>query len=101
SSSLITEIQRTTMFFVDTAGLALTIYLTFLTTGVSVLFWGRMHRIERRMDSLEIAMREGFKESREEMRAGFAKNDSEIAIMRSDLTHVALAVGAKPRASGD
>lgn len=78
------------MIAVDITDLALAIYLTFLTTGVSALFWGRMNRLERRMDSLETAMREGFRGIHEEM-----------AIMRSDLTHVALAVGAKPRASGD
>lgn len=72
----------------DITDLALAIYLTFMTTGISALFWGRMNRLDRRMDSLETTMREGFRGTHEEM-----------AIMRSDLTHVALAVGAKPRAS--
>lgn len=72
------------------AELILGIYLTFFGGAVSALFWTRMNRLEDRLERVEQHM--ATKEDVAEVR-------SETAIMRSDLTHVALAVGAKPRAS--
>lgn len=94
------------------AELILGIYLTFFGGAMSALFWTRMNRLEERMDGIEArmatkedlaALRDEMhgrlEEQRGEMGGGFAGLRAEMAIMRSDLTHVALAVGARPRAS--
>lgn len=61
----------------------------------------RLERVEQQMATKEDlgVLREEMAVFRRETQDGFLRSGSEMAIMRSDLTHVALAVGAKPRAS--
>lgn len=79
------------------------IYLAAVPPALGFLFWGRLNRLETRMDDLRSEMRAEFGseigELRSEMRAEFSNVRQEIAALRSDLTQVALAVGARPRAS--
>ena len=72
----------------DLTAVILATYLTLLGGGIAALFWTRLNRLEAKMDTFA---------TREDLNA--LRN--EVAIMRSDLTQVALAVGARPRASGD
>jgi hypothetical protein len=64
------------------------IYLAVVPPALGVLFWGRFNRLESRMDAFELKVATEFTDVRRE-----------ITALRSDLTQVALAVGARPRAS--
>lgn len=83
------------------------VFTAFLGGGLGALVWVRMSRLEARQDEIQKDLA-GF---REQMATGFGlvaatREDvarvhdemgemrGEMAIMRSDLTHVALAVGA-------
>jgi len=46
-------------------------------------------------------VREEFRSTRAEMAGEFLSVRAEMATMRSDITHIALAVGARPRAEGE
>lgn len=79
-------------------------YLTLVGGGIAALFWTRLNRIESRMQSF--ATREDLNRLETKVDACATREElsalrGEMAIMRSDLTQVALAVGARPRASGD
>lgn len=75
------------------------IYLAVVPPALGVLFWGRLNRLESRMDAFEVKVTSEFGVLRAELRQEFSDVRQEIAGLRSDLTHVALAVGARPRAS--
>ena len=75
------------------------IYLAVVPPALGFLFWGRLNRLEARMDTSELRVATEFGALRTEMRQEFSEIRKEIAGLRSDLTHVALAVGARPRAS--
>jgi hypothetical protein len=69
--------------------------LVFIGIRGAYLLKERLDRVEGRIDALP---------TRDEINARFASNDgrldrleSEVAALRSDLTQVALAVGARPR----
>jgi hypothetical protein len=86
------------------------IYMAAVPPALGYLFWGRLNRLESRMDGLESmivseisgirgelgseigGIRSEIAELRSEMR-------QEITALRSDLTQVALAVGARPRSA--
>lgn len=71
--------------------IVITAFITLLTGGLGSLFWSRLNRIEANM-----ATHHDMEQLHEEL----VHLRSEQAVMRSDLTHVALAVGARtPRAS--
>lgn len=82
--------------------LVLGLYLTFFGGAMSGLFWVRMNRIEERLVRVETTMatKDEFNALRQGVQSDLAEMRKDFAIMRSDLTHVALAVGARPRASG-
>jgi hypothetical protein len=70
------------------ADLILGAYVTLLSIGLASLFWVRLNRLESQIS--EMATKEDLAELRREVNA-----------LRSDLTQVALAVGAHgPHASG-
>ncbi|MGH2746427.1 MAG: hypothetical protein ACRDKB_00680 [Actinomycetota bacterium] len=82
-----------------TAGeIVITIFIAFVSTGFGAMFWRRSAELH-----------EDNKALRAEMNARFAQVDGRfgevgdrLAALQSDLTHVALAVGAKlPRAEGE
>ena len=93
------------------------IYLAVVPPALGFLFWGRLNRLETRMDSLGSELRSEMRAEisglRGEVHNGFSQvwaefsqvrseiSDvrQEVAALRSDLTQVALAVGARPRAS--
>jgi len=66
--------------------LILMAFMTLLTGGLGTMFWSRLGRIEDEMRDLRHQMADDFKQVREQ-----------LGIVGSDLTHVALAVGTKPR----
>ena len=63
--------------------LILTAFNAFLMAGLSGLLWTRLNRIDDRLDRLS-----------EQMAACATR--AEVEALRSDLTQVALAVGARP-----
>ncbi|MGH2729655.1 MAG: hypothetical protein ACRDJI_03510 [Actinomycetota bacterium] len=71
--------------------IVITVFIGFVSAGLGALFWARLNRLEGRIDSLsdkvaQMVTRDEFRE--------------EMARLRSDLTQVALAVGAsRPQAS--
>lgn len=76
----------------------ITSFITVLAGGLGTLVWGRLNRMEENMVTRHDfdQIRNGMTQIRDEL-AGFQQ---EFAVMRSDLTHVALAVGAdRPKAS--
>lgn len=104
------------------------IYMAAVPPALGYLFWGRMNRLESRMDAFEVKvtsefgvlraeLRQEFSDVRQEiaglrgelgseigglrgeMHQGFSDLRKEIAGFRSDITQVALAVGTRPRAS--
>ena len=104
--------------------IAIMVFTGLMTSGLGALVWARLNHIESRLDLLaaqsvrreelaefraefrtELAelmaeVRTELAELRAEVRTEFASMRSEMAVVRSDLTHIALAVGArKPRAS--
>lgn len=75
-------------------------YLAFIPPVLGALFVRRFDRVERRLDRMEDRFDEisgaiALCATREEM----GELRRETAALRSDLTQVALAVGARPRAS--
>ena len=64
------------------------IYLAVVPPALGALFWGRFNRLESRMDAFELRVASDFSDVRRE-----------IAALRSDLTQVALAVGARPHSA--
>lgn len=104
----------------DSAVLVLTTFIALMGGALGVLFWSRLNRIEANMatrrELLQVRddlrretahLRDGLEGDIAELRGDMAQLRSdmsqlhgEFAAMRSDLTYVALAVGArKPRAS--
>ena len=95
------------------------IFLAFVSAGLGVTFWKRLSEIRDELKGDIAALRAELKgditDLREELKGGIevgrlgtagliqdmAGLRQEMAIMRSDLTQVALAVGAHPRASND
>jgi hypothetical protein len=95
-------------------------YFALIPPVLGALFWRRLDRMERGLDELSKAVagcatreemaelsravggcatREEMGEFRREMRSELGQLRGEHAALRSDLTQVALAVGARPRAS--
>lgn len=65
-------------------------------------FLGRGHVTLRRELKGDIKGLDGKIEGfRQELKADINELRNEMAIMRSDITHIALAVGARPRAEGE
>lgn len=70
---------------------------TATVTGIlGALLWTRLNRLEGRVDSGLDEVKRDLADVRERMatRSDLDKLSGEMAVMRSDLTHVALAVGA-------
>lgn len=65
------------------------------TGGLGTLFWARMNRLEVQIIDIRhsMATREELAHLRAEMRDEFTTLRQDVAVMRSDLTHVALAIG--------
>lgn len=76
------------------------IYMALVPPALGYLFWGRLNRLESRIDAFDLKVASEFALLRAEMRQEFSDFRSEITAMRSDLTHVALAVGTRPRSAG-
>ena len=77
-------------------------FMTFWSGAIIALVWGTYRRLENRIDRLEDGMnaqlsRVDDRFARVDERFGMV--DSQIAGLRADLTQIALAVGARPRAS--
>lgn len=66
------------------------IYMALLPPALGTLFWTRLSRIETMLAQVV---------TRDEFNSATAVSRQEMASFRSDLTQVALAVGARPRAS--
>ncbi len=78
------------MLSVDLQQVAVAVYMTILTGVLASL-------VVRTASNLEVSLRSEIKEVQEEI----SQLRSEMGIMRSDLTHVALALGSRPRAAGE
>lgn len=65
-------------------------FMTFLSSAVGALVWGTYRRLERHIDN-QVARLDARIDRLEE------RLDSQIASVRSDLTQIAIAVGAKPQ----
>lgn len=76
------------------------IYLAVVPPALGVLFWGRLNRLENRIDALELKMAAEFADVRREIAELRSEMRQEITALRSDLTQVASAVGARPRSAG-
>jgi len=83
---------------VTSGEIVITAFIGFVSTGLAALVWARLDRIEARIDRIEerfdpLSEKIGHMVTRDEFR-------EEMAHLRSDLTQVALAVGAsRPQAS--
>ena len=83
-------------------------FLAFVSGGLGVTFWRRLSEFRDDFKGDIASLRQEIGGLREEMRQeiGGLREEmgglrQEMAIMRSDLTQVALAVGTRPRASND
>jgi hypothetical protein len=79
----------------DITQLANTAFLSLLMAFVTWLVLRRIERMETRLD--RTVERLELTPTREEMNARMDRLEAEVGAMRSDLTHVALAVGARTR----
>jgi HAMP domain-containing protein len=79
----------------DVTQLANTAFLSLLMAFVTWLILRRIERLEIRLD--RTIERVELTPTREEMNARIDRLEAEVGAMRSDLTHVALAVGARTR----
>jgi len=74
----------------DLDTVVITVFISLMGGGLGTLFWSRLNKIEGIMGTM--ATRHDIEQLHEEI----VHLRSEQAVMRSDLTHVALAVGARP-----
>ncbi len=81
------------------------LFLAFVSAGLGVTFWKRLSEIRDELKgdiaTLRDELKEAFTTGRSESRGDLGELRREMAIMRSDLTQIALAVGATPRAAND
>jgi hypothetical protein len=92
------------MLGMDVGDFALAGYLTILGGAVGTLFWARLNRIEAEL--ARKADKDDFEALRVEVASKADKSDleairREMAIIRSDLTQVALVVGARRSEASD
>lgn len=80
-------------------------FLAFVSGGLGIAFWRRLSEIRDELKGDIATLRQEMTgetgDLRQEMRGEMGRLRQEMAIMRSDLTQVALVVGARPRASND
>lgn len=69
------------------------VFITLLTGGFAALFWTRLNQLEAKLD--RTATHEDLVTFRTEVREEIGQMRDQMATMRSDLTHIALAVGAR------
>ncbi len=70
------------------------VFTGFVGAGISMLVWTQIRDLRKEMRADISTLRDELKRDMSELR-------HELAIMRSDLTQVALAVGARSRAAND
>lgn len=101
---------------VSTGELVNLLFLAFVSAGLGVTFRKRLSEIrdelkgdiatlrdelKRELTTLRDELKRDLTTGRSESRGDLAEVRREMAIMRSDLTQIALAVGATPRAAND
>ena len=84
------------MDFVATAVNALVVGAVGLL--IALLGKGRFNALEQRIDRFETQMDARFVRLEEQFDARFTRLEAQVDALRSDLTRVALAVGARPQA---
>ncbi len=60
--------------------------IVLLLGALGTMFWSRLNRLEKRIDEIDLNLRGEMREVR-----------TEVGMVRSDLTQIALAVGVRPR----
>lgn len=90
---------------VTTFEILVALYMAVIPPVLGVLFWSRLTRMETTLNQIAATYvpRDEFlaamSEYRDEFHAAMAESRQDMGNLRSDVTQIALAVGARPRAS--